>query len=252
MAMNGGVARLQAVVHDHAAALAHLDPACAGELVAGTDAGRDDDHADLEDVAAVEGHPLDLAVAEDRLGGGADAHPDPERLDLPDQQTGAGLVHLPRHQAGHELDDVRFETEVVGGLGRLQTEEPPADDRGAFDLPGVGDDRLQILDGAIDEDPFLVDAGNRRHEGGRPGGEDHPIVGNLLPLRGPHDAGVAVDGRRPVTDVQRNTVLLVPFGARQHEVRRIALVEEPGQTDAIVGGARFLAERHDAVPAAGV
>ena len=207
-----GVAGLEVVVHDDPAALGHREPAPAGQLVAGADAGGDDDHPDLEVAAAVEGHPLDLAVAEDRLRRGADPHADPERLDLLDEQPRPRVVHLPRHQPGHELDDVGLEAEVVGGLGRLEPEQPPADDGGALDALGVGDDRLEVLDGAVDEDAPLVDAGNRRHEGGRAGGQHHPVVGNLPPPRRPHDPGLAVDGRRPVADVQLDPPLGVPLG----------------------------------------
>ena len=53
----------------------------------------------------------------------------PRALILPTSTLRAGVVDLPRHQARGELDDVRFQAEVVGRLGRLQAEQAAADDR---------------------------------------------------------------------------------------------------------------------------
>ena len=65
--MSGSEVR-KLVVDDDAAALADHQAAGAGQIVARLDAGRDDDHVDVELGAVGEGHAFDLAVAEDFLG----------------------------------------------------------------------------------------------------------------------------------------------------------------------------------------
>ena len=42
------------------------------------------------------------------------------RLDLLDKEARAGVVDLPRHEAGGEFDDVRLEAEVVRRLSRFE------------------------------------------------------------------------------------------------------------------------------------
>ena len=53
---------------------------------------------------------------------------------LPTSSLRAGVVDLPRHQARGELDDVRFQAEVVDRLRRLQAEQAAADHRRRFAL----------------------------------------------------------------------------------------------------------------------
>ena len=45
------------------------------------------------------------------------------------QHPRAGVVDLPRHQPRGELDDVRFQAQVVRRLGRFQAQQAAADDR---------------------------------------------------------------------------------------------------------------------------
>lgn len=105
------------VVDLHAAALADFDTAFAGQIVAGTNARGDDDHVDIEPFAVVEDETLDCAVADDLLGRFVEMDADAQVLDLSDQRPRAGVVDLTRHEARSKLDDVRFETEIVGRLG---------------------------------------------------------------------------------------------------------------------------------------
>ena len=81
----------------------------------------------------------------------AGVHRDPERLDLRAQDLPAALVHLHGHQPRRELDHVRLETHVVERVGRLETEESATDHHSDAGLRRVGADRLQIVDGAVDE-----------------------------------------------------------------------------------------------------
>ncbi len=68
-----------------------------------------------------------LAVAVDLLGRFVEMHADAQRFDLLHEHARAGLVDLPRHQPRGELDDVRFQAQIEGRLGRFQAQQPAAD-----------------------------------------------------------------------------------------------------------------------------
>ena len=138
-----------------------------------------------------------------------------------------------------------FETEVVGRLGRFQAEQAAADDGGLAGRLAVGDDLVEVVDGAVDENALLIDARQRRHERGRPGRQHDDIVRNLLPLGGAHDALLAVDLGRPVAEEKRDAVLVVPFGVGEGKLLGLAVVEVFGEVDAVVSGAGFFAEGDD-------
>ena len=148
----------QRVVDDDPAARADLQAAGAGQLVAGPDARRDHDHVDVEPPAVGERQPLHLAVAEELPRALAQVDPDVHPLDLVEQRLRARVVDLPRHQPRGELDDVGLQPEVAYRLRGLQAEQAAADHRRGGRLPGVGEDRLEVLDGPVDEHPLLVDA----------------------------------------------------------------------------------------------
>ena len=119
----------QRVVHDDAAARADLQAAGAGQLVAGPDARRDDDHVDVEPPAVGERQAFDLAVAEEFPRVLAQVDLDAHPLDLVEQRPRARVVDLARHQPRGELDDVRLQPEVADRLGGLQAEQAAADHR---------------------------------------------------------------------------------------------------------------------------
>ena len=92
-----------------------------------------------------------------------------------------------------ELYDVRFEAEVIRGLGGFETEQAAADDRGLLDRTAVANDLLEVLDGAINKDALLVDARHRRHERDRTRGEHDHVIRDFLPARRTHDFLAAID-----------------------------------------------------------
>ena len=134
MAKMCGIGGLQAVVDDHAAALAdRRGRSRRASSSRGSNAGGDDDHVDVElasPSANAIASTLPLPRNSLRVLVEVDLHA--QRFDLADQHPRAGLVDLPGHQPRGELDDVRFQPQVVGRLGRFQAEQPAADDRGAL------------------------------------------------------------------------------------------------------------------------
>ena len=240
--VDGRVGGLQQVVDRHAAALADLDAAGARQVVARADAGGDDNHVHVQFVAVLEAHAGHAAVAQHLLGGLVEVHADAEVFDLAHQDTRAGVVDLPRHQARREFHHVGFQAEVVGRLGRFEAEQAAADDRGAFHPVAVGDDALQVFDGAVDEDAAFFDARHWGHERERPRGQHHRVVAHLDALVGAHHLGLAVDVAGAVADVQLDAVGLVPGHFRHHELLRVAVREERGEADAVISGAWLLAK----------
>jgi hypothetical protein len=123
------------LVHDDAAARAYLEAAVAGELVAGPDAGREDDDAGVYAGAVGEldaGDPAAAEVGGDFRSGGAAVHGDAKAGHYVGEQRTAAFVDLHGHQVRGELDHVRGEPEQTQRVRGLKTQEPAADnDTGA-------------------------------------------------------------------------------------------------------------------------
>ena len=76
------IGRFQPIVDDDAAALADGEAGFLRQVIARPNAGRDDDHVDVDRAAVGKFHPLDAALAVNRLRRLAQMHADAERLDL--------------------------------------------------------------------------------------------------------------------------------------------------------------------------
>ena len=179
-------------------------------------------------------------------------HPDAQFLDLAHQQARPSFVDLPGHEPGREFDHVGFQAEVVRRLGRLEAQQPAADDGATAHALGVLDDCVEILDRAVDEHAALVHAGDWRHERSGPRGQDHAVVGNLDAGLGDHRLAGPVDLARAVADMDLDSVLPIPLDPRDRELGRIAVSEIGRQMDTVVCGPRLLAERDDTVLAGGI
>jgi hypothetical protein len=116
---------LELVVDDDASARTDQKPRRPPELVAGADARRDDDHVDVEEIAALEGKPRDRTVTHDRRRARASEDADAHRLDGLLQHLASDRVHLARHQARRELDHVRLESHVERRLRGSSPRSPP-------------------------------------------------------------------------------------------------------------------------------
>ena len=106
-----------------------------------------------------------------------------------------------------------------------------------------GADRVEVLDRAVDEDARQLDAGQRRHERRRAGGEHQRVVGHARPAAVLDRARGAIDRDDALAEVQRRC------RARRTRRRRraadrsaVRAGEELAQVDAVVGGPRLLAE----------
>ena len=176
----------------------------------------------------------------------------PEGFDLRHQHLRAFVVDLARHQAWSEFDDVRLQAEIERGLGRLQPEQAAANDRAAFRVLRVGDHVFEIFDRPIDEDSRVLDPRHLRHERERAGGHDNGVVDNLDLLVGADDFSFAVDFAGTVADVQFDAVFVIPLLAGEHQLFGVAMGKKRRESDAVVSGARLLAERDEAILAGNV
>ena len=145
-----------------------------------------------------------------------------------------------------------FEPEVVGGLGRFQSEESAADDRAAAGLLGVLNDGVEVLDRAVDEDPALVDALDGRNERSRAGREDNAVVGDIQARFRDDRSTRAIDPPGAVSHVELDSVLAIPLDARYGQLGGIPVVKVGREMDAVVSRPGLLAEGDDAVVAAAV
>ena len=186
--MSGSLVRSE-IIDDDAPARADLQPAVAGQLVARADSRRDDDHVDSSTIAVGKLQALDLAVAEELLGALVQVDLDTQALDLLAEHPRPAVVNLARHQPRRKLDHVCLETEVADRLGGLQPEQAATDHRRPRRLARIGEDPLQVLDRAVDEDPLLVHARDARNKRSRTGRQHDGVVGDLPPLLGDDDAG---------------------------------------------------------------
>src|SRR5690606_39753298 len=76
-----------------------------------------------------------------------------ELRNLARQERRTRLIQLPGHQPRRELHHVRVQTQVGNGLGSLEPQQAPAENSSFPTLARVFDDRLEILDRAVDEHP---------------------------------------------------------------------------------------------------
>src|SRR5690606_8171723 len=136
--------------------------------------------------------------------------------------------------------DLRLEAEQPQGARGLEAEEAAADDDAVPASFGAGLDRLEVLDGAVDEHAVEVGALDGRDERGRAGGEDELVVG-VGAARGADGAGGAVEGRRRLAEAQVHARQVGGEG----ESFGADAVEERREADPVVGGTWLLGEDRD-------
>jgi hypothetical protein len=261
----GGPALL---VHEHASARGDLEVALAGQGVARPDAGGEHHDLRVDDLGrcallrAGRTHPEpgDGVTAFDLLGHDARVHGDAEALDVAHQRRAGGAVELHRHQPGRHLDDVGLQPELDERVGRFQPEQPTTDDDAAGGRRAGRLDRLEVLDGAVDEAAVLAAALDGRHERRRAGGEHQHVVlvdgdgaGVREQVLGGRRRGHHGDGARGPVDLGDDAVehqphpRVVVLTTGQERQRVGARAEPAREGDPVVGRARLLAEDEDVV-----
>jgi len=241
-----GIAGAALVVDGHAAAGADGQQALAGEFVAGADAGREHDHVGFQPGPVGKHHavPGGGAVGDlDGVAAGVDVHA--QRFDLAAQHAAAAFVDLHHHQAGRELDHMRFQTEVAQGLGAFQAQQAAADHHAAARLGTRGLHGLEVFDGAVDKAVRTLAPRHAGHEGRRTGGQHQLVVIQYFAVGQHHGVVAAFDGLHTGVEAQGETGPVVEAGRHQREIVGAAAAEELREMDAVVGRAGLFAEhRH--------
>ncbi len=231
----------EGVVDGDAASLAYLESARAGELVAGTHAGGEHDHVgrQLTPVGKLQGPHLAGVVGEELFRRHPAVEIDAEGVDPATEHRAAALAELGRHRIRRHLDHMGLEPEGPQCVGRLEAEEPAADHQAGRATLGCGTDVGEIVEGAVDEAPLAVVAGDRGDEGVGAGGEDDvvPRQHRAVVERGP----VALD------------VELGDLAAEAIVDPRVAAVLRRDQAEVVLGAALEPAgEGHPVVRVAGL
>ena len=247
--IDGLVRGAQATVHLHAAPRAKLQAALTCQLVAGPHAAGHDDQICFQDVGRLsalfqELNARDLAIL---LHYTLDLHPavhvNAQIHDFLAQDGARSFVQLRGHKVRRHLQHVALQLQVVDGLGRLQTQQAPADDHSALGARlHRGQQRLQVLDGTVHEDALgsarrvvwpvhvllLRDghARHRRHEAKGARGQDQHVVARRqcgLAARVRHLLGLAVDSHSPAVD-ELNLQVLQFFLANVRQLHLVMLL----------------------------
>ena len=202
-----------------------VQPGVAGQLVAGTHARGENDHAGVDDRAVAQRHPHrvvvggppDGPIALCRLDGfGADARR--ARRCPGRRSSGPAARRRPRRAVGPSAAAPsrrrgRAARTVRSALAASRPSRPPpmTTPTGAWPRREralrVGADRVEVVEGAVDVAARQVVAGHRRHERVGAGGQHQRVVVDALAVGGDHRLGGAVDrgdpGAQPQLDAGR-------------------------------------------------
>ena len=236
------VRRPAGFVDDNAAALARRQSTVAGQFVARADAGREDHHIGLQAVAVRELHAVAGGLSgDDAQGVLAGVHGDAQVLDHAAQHRAAAVVQLRAHEARRELHDVRGEGHVLQRIGCFETEQAATNDDTDFRTVAGRLDRVEVFDGAVDVAVRPLAPVDGRYERIGAGGQDQRVVVEQATLVSAYGLRLAVDLGRALADVDRRR----RWRVREREVARVGTREVIAQVNAVVGGARLLAEHRD-------
>ena len=174
-------------------------------------------------------------------------HGDVEVLDHLAEQGAAALVDLQRHEPRGQLHDVRGHAQQAQRAGGLKAEQAAADHQAGPPAAGAhgralrrAADRVEVVEGAVDEASGQVPARDRRDERVRAGGQHQRVVAEGAAAAGGDGAGGPVDGGHRLVQAQRVPGRVVAALGDDIEVSRGGAVEIRRQRDPVVGAARLL------------
>ena len=133
-----------------------------GELRVGPDAGGNHDEIAFERNAVGKLQPRHVSVAQHGGRARGEMRHKPHLLELAAKHIGGARIELRFHQVRHQMNDVRLEAPIQETAGRLQPQQPSADDGGAPRRRGAAHDALAIVERAKHEHALLEGAVLRR------------------------------------------------------------------------------------------
>ena len=208
-------------IGDNTAAIADLEAARAGQLVARPHAGREHQHGAVDGFAVRQRHPQPAAVVPDLSSRHTGVHGQTQPLDDVGQHRATALVDLKRHQPRTKLHDMRCQAHQPQRVCRFQAQQAAADHDAGGPWPGgLGHhpDRVEIVQRAIDEAAIGVLAGDRRHERIGAGGQHKRVVADTSTGRRGNGARRPRDGGDPLCHPQMYQIVtgVVVSGQGEH------------------------------------
>nr|BFE96938.1 hypothetical protein GCM10020185_74740 [Pseudomonas brassicacearum subsp. brassicacearum] len=193
-------------------------------------------------IVVAEVHPITVLLTDaDGLGALGQVHADAQLLDTGLEGQAALGIQLHRHQSGGEFHHVGFQAQGLEGVGRFQAQQTATDHHAPTGIAGGGADRVQVLQGAIDQARIAFGTFNRWHERVGTGGEHQLVVVKAI-MGGHHLMRVTVDFQYRHTQVQRDAGGLVQRRFAKGQGLGIAAREVLGQVHTVVGTHRLFAE----------
>ena len=189
-----------------------------------------------------------VLVPQDLLGLGRHVELHAALLERLAQQLAGGRVELAFHQAVHQVNDGDVHALLHEAIGRLETEQPAADDHRLAVLARRLDHGLDILDVAEADHAVQIHARDRQHERLGAGGDQQAIVFGLGAILGDDLARCAVDANDLLALVQGDAVFPVPVLGVEHDVvDGLFRGQHRRQHDAVVVAIGLVTEHGDLV-----
>ena len=228
-------------------AFAHLQRAAAGQRVLRADPRREDHHVGPQRAAVGKVQPQAVGLAHDGGGRFAGMHPHAEGDDLLPEHRRPAVIQLDGHQVRGKLHHLRLQPQLFQGVGRLQPEQPAADNHPALRRGGMGGDTVEIVKSAVDKAPREIVTGDWRNKGIRAGRQHQFIPVDFMPLGVPYQPCFAVDGRHRLAEAEFNTVFNKEIPGRQRQRLGAASGKILGEMYPVVGGVTLFAKHHDSI-----
>ncbi len=121
-----GVTGAQAIVHEHATALADGNARRARELVARADSGRHNDHIDADVAPVGKFDRFDVSIAANRRDSLIQVNMDALRANRRFQKPRSGRVELPGHETWRHLDNVGLQARIEDCAGSFEPQKASA------------------------------------------------------------------------------------------------------------------------------
>ena len=243
---DAGQARAHRVVDDDPAVAD--DPHRTRELGLRTDPDRHDDEVGEQLRAVGEAQAVGAIGTDDLLGVALELDVDVQAAQRGREQRAGARVELALHEAVEQVYDGDRAALRGDAAGGLEAEQAAADDGGALDPALGGGEADGVAVGGVAERMHAgeVDAGDRRHERLRAGGEDELVVAQLVDVVEAEHPALGVDPRDHPADDEVDVVVLVPLGRAQlQRLRILAADEDLRQPHAVVRRHALAADQRD-------
>ena len=235
---------LHVVIHDNA--VVHLEAGFPSQFHIGTDAGGNYDQLRFDAAAIFEGYGFNLAVAEEGGCRVAQQHLNSHPLHLFFEIAAADKVQLPLHERIHQVHNGHITALHLKSARGFESKQAAAnhdsfDSRTRTLQQGAG-----VIQIAEDEDVILLnpfDGWNKRRAAG---GDQQLVKGSNAAIISRDCLGHGINIRNTNTQLQPDTVLLIPFEPVQRDViERFLTCQHGREQNAVVVDVGLISKNSD-------